>query len=45
VGTAWAATRFLGQAVDFYNPNLRTPYSLRWNFTIQRQLARDTEPA
>ncbi len=29
---------FLGQQVTFYNPQIRNPYSLRWNFGIQRQL-------
>jgi hypothetical protein len=28
----------LGQSVTFYNPNLLNPYSLRWNFGVQRQL-------
>jgi hypothetical protein len=41
VGNSLGLDTFLGQAVDFYNPNLRTPYSVRWNFTIQRALARD----
>jgi hypothetical protein len=30
---------FLGQSVTFYNPEFRQPYSIRWNFTIQHQLA------
>nr|MCU0229659.1 hypothetical protein [Bryobacterales bacterium] len=30
---------FLGQSVTFYNPEFRQPYSIRWNFTIQQQLA------
>jgi hypothetical protein len=29
---------FLGQQVKFFNPNVLNPYSLRWNFGVQRQL-------
>ena len=29
---------FLGQQVKFFNPNALNPYSLRWNFGVQRQL-------
>ena len=29
---------FLGQQVKFFNPELRNPYSMRWNFGIQKQL-------
>jgi hypothetical protein len=29
---------FLGQQVKFFDPRVRNPYSLRWNFGIQRQL-------
>jgi hypothetical protein len=29
---------FLGQQVKFFNPHVRNPYSMRWNFGIQRQL-------
>ena len=29
---------FSGQQVKFFNPNVLNPYSLRWNFGIQRQL-------
>jgi hypothetical protein len=29
---------FLGQQVKFFNPNVLNPYSMRWNFGIQRQL-------
>ncbi|MBV9084869.1 MAG: TonB-dependent receptor [Acidobacteriaceae bacterium] len=30
---------FVGQSVSFYNPYPLNPYSLRWNFSIQQQLA------
>jgi hypothetical protein len=33
---------FLGQSVTFFNPNVRNPYSIRWNIGIERQLAGDT---
>jgi hypothetical protein len=29
---------FLGQQVKFFNPQVLNPYSMRWNFGIQRQL-------
>jgi hypothetical protein len=29
---------FLGQQVKFFNPNVLNPYSMRWNFGVQRQL-------
>ncbi len=29
---------FLGQNISFFNPNVRNPYSVRWNFGIQRLL-------
>jgi hypothetical protein len=37
-GSAKGAGTFLGQAITFFNPNLSNPYSLRWNFGVQRQL-------
>jgi len=33
---------FLGQSVTFFNPHVRNPYSVRWNFGIERQLPGDT---
>lgn len=39
VGNALGLDTFLGQSVNFYNPAVRNPYSLRWNFTVQRQLS------
>lgn len=32
---------FTGSAVSFYNPAPVSPYSLRWNVNVQRQLAKD----
>jgi hypothetical protein len=37
-GSSQGAGTFLGQAVTFFNPQLVNPYSLRWNFGVQRQL-------
>ena len=31
---------FLGQSITFYNPNPLNPYSIRWNFDIQRQIGK-----
>ena len=33
---------FLGQTVNFLNPNFANPYSLRWNFGVQQQLTSST---
>jgi hypothetical protein len=33
---------FLGQSVLFASPQIRNPYSIRWNFGIQRQLSPNT---
>ena len=32
---------FLGQGITFFNPHPQNPYSIRWNFDIQRQLGKD----
>ena len=37
-GAANGASTFLGQQATFFNPQIRNPYSIRWNFGIQRQL-------
>ena len=31
---------FLGQSITFYNPNPLNPYSIRWNFDIQRSIGK-----
>jgi hypothetical protein len=38
-GTPPNQTAFLGQAVSFLNPEVKTPYSLRWNFGFQESLS------
>jgi hypothetical protein len=32
----------VGQSITFFNPNLRTPYVQRWQFGLQREIARQT---
>jgi hypothetical protein len=32
-------TTFLGQSVSFLNPEMKSPYSLRWNFGFQHSLS------
>jgi len=39
VGNALGLDTFLGQSVNFFNPAPRSANSLRWNFTLQRQLS------
>ncbi len=36
---AVGATTFLGQTVSFLNPEMKSPYSLRWNFGFQHTLS------
>jgi hypothetical protein len=38
VGSANGASTFLGQGITFFNPNVSNPYSVRWNFGVQRAL-------
>ncbi len=42
IGSSQGLATYLGRDVSFYNPNPAAPYSLRWNFDIQRELARNT---
>lgn len=37
-GSALGAGTFLGQAVNFFNPNTQNPYSMRWELSVQREL-------
>ena len=39
VGSAAGLNTNLGQTLSYINPNLEQPYSERWSFTIQQQLA------
>jgi len=40
-GSSLGLATFAGQAVTFLNPNVKSPYSLRWNFGFQHSLAND----
>lgn len=37
-GNSLGAATFLGQSVSFYDRNNVTPYSIQWNFDVQREL-------
>jgi hypothetical protein len=37
-GSSKGASTFLGNAISFYNPHPLNPYSIRWEFSLQRQL-------
>ncbi|MBZ5620338.1 MAG: carboxypeptidase regulatory-like domain-containing protein [Acidobacteriia bacterium] len=38
-GSSAGQATFLGQSIFFLNPNMKSPYSLRWNFGIQQSLS------
>jgi hypothetical protein len=38
-GSSLGVNTYLGQSVSFFQEAQRTPYSVRWNFNVQRQLA------
>jgi hypothetical protein len=42
VGAANGLMTFVGQTVNIINPEMKNPYSLRWNFGFQHELAKDT---
>jgi hypothetical protein len=37
-GAALGAGTFLGQSINFLNPNMLNPYSMRWELSVQREL-------
>lgn len=41
-GSAAGLQTFLGQNVDFFNPQMQNPYSERWTFGVQHQLTPNT---
>ncbi|MEZ5355999.1 MAG: TonB-dependent receptor [Bryobacteraceae bacterium] len=41
-GNSNGVNTFLGQGVRFYNPDLSNPYSIRWSFSVQREVSRNT---
>uniref|UniRef100_Q01YX8 TonB-dependent transporter Oar-like beta-barrel domain-containing protein n=1 Tax=Solibacter usitatus (strain Ellin6076) TaxID=234267 RepID=Q01YX8_SOLUE len=42
VGSSLGLGTYTGQTVGFLNPNMSNPYSLRWNFDVQQELAPNT---
>ncbi|HUI55006.1 MAG TPA: TonB-dependent receptor [Bryobacteraceae bacterium] len=40
-GSSLGLLTFAGQAVTFLNPDVKSPYSLRWNFGFQHTLSND----
>ena len=41
-GSSLGMKTFLGQTVSFLNPEMKSPYSLRWNFGFQHTLSPNT---
>jgi hypothetical protein len=41
-GSSAGLLTFAGQTVSYFNPNMQNPYSLRWNFGVQRELTPNT---
>jgi hypothetical protein len=37
-GSSKGTGTFIGQAISFYNPSIRNPYTIRWQLSVQRQL-------
>jgi hypothetical protein len=42
VGTSLGIQTEAGNDITFFNPTIQAPYMARWQFSLQRQLARDT---
>jgi hypothetical protein len=40
-GSSLGLATFAGQNISFLNPNMKNPYSLRWNIGIQQSLTKD----
>ncbi|MHB1022758.1 MAG: carboxypeptidase-like regulatory domain-containing protein [Acidobacteriaceae bacterium] len=41
-GSSLGLATYLGQAISFFNPEMKDPYSLRWNLGFQRSLTANT---
>jgi hypothetical protein len=41
-GSSQGLATFLGKDITFFNPHVRNPYSMRWNFGVQRALGAGT---
>ena len=37
-GSSKGTGTFLGQTISFFNPQIRNPYTIRWEFSVQHQL-------
>jgi hypothetical protein len=42
VGSSQGLATFLGQNISFLNPDIKNPYSVRWNFGVQQSLTKST---
>jgi hypothetical protein len=42
VGSVAGLGTYAGQTVQFFNPEVKDPYSVRWNFGFQHELAKNT---
>ncbi len=42
VGSSQGLATFLGQNISFLNPDMKNPYSVRWNFGVQQSLTKNT---
>ena len=42
VGSAAGLSTFAGQTIQFLNPKMKNPYSMRWNFGFQQSLTPNT---
>jgi hypothetical protein len=40
-GSALGAATFLGRGIGYFTGDVKNPYSVRWNFDVQRQLPHD----
>jgi hypothetical protein len=40
-GSSLGLSTYVGNSVNFFNPHPLNPYAVRWNFDIERQLARN----
>ena len=41
-GAATGLSTYIGQTISFLNPEMKSPYSLRWNFGFQQSLTANT---
>lgn len=41
-GSSSGLLTYAGQAISFFNPEMQSPYTLRWNFSVQHQVSPST---